>query len=58
VSNVRRLRLADRIFFVNVNLRPRIGRFSDCGYALILSVLVASRRCFGQGHRCGLPDSD
>ena len=34
MSNVHRLRLTNRIFFVNVNLRPRIRRFGDCEYRL------------------------
>jgi putative transposase len=44
VSRVHRLRLTDRIFFVNVSLRPRIRRLSESEYALILRVLEASRR--------------
>jgi REP element-mobilizing transposase RayT len=47
VSNVHRLRLTDRIFFVNVNLRPRIGRFNASEYALLIDVLEASRRRLG-----------
>jgi REP element-mobilizing transposase RayT len=47
VSRIHRLRLTDRIFFVNVNLRPRIRRFSDSEYALIVDVLEASRRRLG-----------
>jgi len=39
MSNVHRLRLTDRIFFVNVNLRPRISRFRDREYPLILNVM-------------------
>jgi hypothetical protein len=31
--------LTDRIFFVNVNLRPRISRFRDSEYPLILNVM-------------------
>jgi hypothetical protein len=42
MSNVHRLRLTDRIFFVNVNLRPRISRFRDSEYPLILDVMHAS----------------
>jgi hypothetical protein len=43
VSHIHRLRLTDRIFFVNVNLRASIRRFSDSEYALIIDVLEASR---------------
>lgn len=44
MSHVRRLRLTDRIFFVNVNLRPRVKPFRDCEYLLMIEVLEASRR--------------
>jgi REP element-mobilizing transposase RayT len=47
MSNVHRLRLTDRIFFVNVNLRPRIRRFRDSEYPLILNVMDASRQRLG-----------
>jgi REP element-mobilizing transposase RayT len=47
VSNVHRLRLTDRIFFVNVNLRPRIRRCNESEYALLIEVLEASRRRLG-----------
>jgi REP element-mobilizing transposase RayT len=47
VSNVRRLRLTDRIFFVNVHLRPRVRNFSEREYPLILNVLEASRGRLG-----------
>jgi len=47
VSHIHRLRLTDRIFFVNVNLRARIRRFNDSEYALIINVLEASRRRLG-----------
>jgi len=47
MSNVHRLRLTDRIFFINVNLRPRISRFRDSDYPLILNVLHASRERLG-----------
>jgi REP element-mobilizing transposase RayT len=47
VSNVHRLRLTDCIFFVNVNLRPRIRRFNESEYALLIDVLEASRRRLG-----------
>ncbi len=58
MSRLHRLRLTDHIFFVNVNLRPRIRRFSDSEYALIVDVLEASRRRLG-GVLCGyvlMPD--
>jgi len=41
------VRLTDRLFFVNVNLRPRIKHFTECEYSPILSVLEASRRRLG-----------
>jgi len=47
VAHVHRLRLTDRIFYVNVNLRPRIKPFRPCEYALIIEVLEASRRRLG-----------
>ena len=47
MSNVHRLRLTDRIFFVNVNLRPRIRRFAGLEYPLILNVFEASRQRLG-----------
>ena len=47
MSNVHRLRLTDRIFFVNVNLRPRIRRCNESEYALLIEVLEASRRRLG-----------
>jgi putative transposase len=47
VSNVRRLRSSDRIFFVCVNLRPHIQSFREPEYALLMSVLEESRRRLG-----------
>jgi REP element-mobilizing transposase RayT len=47
MSHVHRLRLTDRIFFVNVNLRPRIRRFGDSEYPVIIKVLEESRRRLG-----------
>ena len=47
MSHIHRLRLTDRIFYVNVNLRPRIKPFRPCEYALIIEVLEASRRRLG-----------
>jgi REP element-mobilizing transposase RayT len=44
VSNVHRLRHTDRIFFLSVNLRPRFRRFNEADYALLITVLEASRR--------------
>ena len=38
MSNVHRLRRTDRILFVNVNLRPRIRRFHDSEYALLIAL--------------------
>ena len=47
MSNIHRLRLSDRIFFVCVNLRPKIRRFNESEYALLVDVLEASRRRLG-----------
>ena len=47
MSNVHRLRLTDCIFFVNVNLRPRVRRFNDSEFALLIDVLEASRKRLG-----------
>ena len=47
VSNVHRLRLCDRFFFVTVNLRPWIPPFSECDYPVILKVMDASRQRLG-----------
>ena len=47
MSNVHRLRLPDRIFFVSVNLRPRSARFHESEYAPLVAVLKASRRRLG-----------
>ncbi len=44
MSQVRRLRLTERVFLVNVNLRPRIKPFRDSEYPVIIDVLEASRR--------------
>ena len=43
MSKVHRLRHTDCIFFVSVNLRPRINHFHDSEYALLIQVLEASR---------------
>jgi REP element-mobilizing transposase RayT len=47
MSNVHRLRLTDRIFFVNVNLRPRVRRFRDSEYPPILNIMHAARQRLG-----------
>ena len=47
VSNVHPLQLTDRIFFVCVNLRPRIRRFHESEYGLLIEVLEASRGRLG-----------
>ena len=47
MSNVHRLRVTDCIFFVNVNVRPRIRRFNESEYALPIDVLEALRRRLG-----------
>jgi len=44
VSHLRRLRLTDRIFFVNVELRPWVRPFADSDYPLMIDELEASRR--------------
>jgi len=47
VSNVRHLRLSDRIPFVCINLRPRIPRFHESEYAVLIQVLKESRQWLG-----------
>jgi REP element-mobilizing transposase RayT len=47
MSNVHRLRLTDRIFFVTVRLRRGVPRFSTQQYRLMIDVLEASRRRLG-----------
>ena len=47
MSNVHRLRVTDCIFFVTVNLRPRIKRGNESENDLLLAVLEASRRRLG-----------
>jgi putative transposase len=47
VSNVHRLRVTDCIFFVCVNLRPKIRRFDESEYGPLIDVLKASRRRLG-----------
>jgi REP element-mobilizing transposase RayT len=47
VSNVHRLRHTACIFFLSVNLRSRIKRFSDSECALLIDVLAASRQRLG-----------
>src|ERR1700674_1042781 len=47
MSHVHRLLLTDRVFFVSVNLRPRMKRFQGCEYSLMLEVLNDSRRRLG-----------
>ena len=47
MSNVHRLRLSDRIFFVCVNLRPRINHLHESEYALLMRVLNESRQRLG-----------
>lgn len=37
----------DCLFFLRVNLRPRIKRFSDSEYSLLIGELAASRRRLG-----------
>ncbi len=47
MSKVRRLRNADRIFFVTVNLRRRVEPLGTADYARLIEVLDASRRRLG-----------
>ncbi len=47
MSNLRRLRVTDRIFFVTVNLRRGVGTFSASEYPLMIQVLDRSRRRLG-----------
>src|ERR1051326_3184059 len=44
VSRVHRLRTADRIFFITVNLRPALPPFVDGEHALVADALLESRR--------------
>ena len=39
--------MTDSIFFVNVNLRPRIKRFNESEFELLIRILEASRRRLG-----------
>jgi REP element-mobilizing transposase RayT len=47
MSRVHRLRVADRIFFVTVNLRRSLPPFTAAEYALILESFEESRRRLG-----------
>ena len=47
MSNIRRLRLSERIFFVCVNLRPRIVLFQEPEYEMLIRVLSESRQRLG-----------
>ncbi|OFV91362.1 MAG: hypothetical protein A3H28_11960 [Acidobacteria bacterium RIFCSPLOWO2_02_FULL_61_28] len=47
MSGVHRLRLSDRIFFVTVNLRRPLPRFTEAEFPLILATLEESRRRLG-----------
>ena len=47
MSNVCRLRLSDRIFFVTVNLRRNLPVLASDEYALVLGALEESRRRLG-----------
>ena len=47
VSKVHRLRLTDRIFFVNVNLRRTITPLRDNEYLIVLKVFEESRKRLG-----------
>jgi hypothetical protein len=47
MSNVPRLRLSDRIFFVTTNLRRGIRPFANSEYPLMIDVFESSRRRLG-----------
>ena len=47
MSNIHRLRLTDRIFFVCVNLLPRHRDFNEAEYAVLIKVLKESRQRLG-----------
>jgi hypothetical protein len=42
VSHVRRLRLSDRIFFLSVNLSPKVRHFSEAEFALLIDVSLGT----------------
>lgn len=43
MSHVHRFVLSDRLFFVNVNLRPRINSFRPEEYPLLINVINQAR---------------
>jgi putative transposase len=47
VSNVRRLRITDRVFFITIRLHRGVAPFSTLEYRLMIAVLEASRRRLG-----------
>ena len=47
MSNIHRLRVTDRIFFLCVNLRPWFRQFDESKYALLIDVLRESRQRLG-----------
>jgi len=47
VSNVHRLRVSDRIFFVSVNLRRTVQAFRECEYPLLIDSFKGARRRLG-----------
>lgn len=47
MSRVHRLKVSDRMFFVTVNLRQSLARFTDAEYALIAASLDETRRRLG-----------
>ena len=47
MSQVHRLRVSDRMFFVSVNLRRSLARFTEAEYALIAASLDETRRRLG-----------
>ncbi len=47
VSNVHRLRITDRVFFISVNLRRAVGAFRESEYPLLIDALEGARRRLG-----------
>jgi len=47
VSNVHRLRVSNRIFFISVNLRRAVGAFRDTEYPLLIGALQGARQRLG-----------
>jgi hypothetical protein len=58
VSNVHWLRLRDHIVFVCANLRPRIKRFNESEFGLLMDELVAPRQGLGFLQRNSMSDGN